>query len=1581
MSAFKRAFQIPSAAEGAGQAPPQGPLLTRWQPQHGRVLATAAPGTPVVQLYSKSGRRLDAFAVDGHEVRDMAWAPDGSLLAVVTGSASLFLWDGTTKDAKPPVRHDAGLKAPTALAWRSPELLAIGTAKGALTLWSRDAREAATFVGKARGAIVGMQWTTDGALCLASKDRLTVCDAQGETIATYTVRGTPSPRLLAYAYKGTAYLAAVVDGTTLVVTPVQPASDGDAAAAAPKAMAFDASYGDIVSVVSISDTTAVVGFATGWIVAISLRPKTLGQMTLELKVFSTSLASMACQGGLLSIVGDDAVRIYAVTELRNVQEMIRLGADAMDLAHEISWNPAIQQIVVSTTDGRLISYVCQATGRAVASASALFGHVAPDGAATVWRCRPTTSAASSEPAVVAKCRLPQLAETLALSLNATALVALHADGFHLCPFDNAAAAPVVPEPRAAACRPGTELLTSPFYAAWKAVDGTVLARRLDAAEAAEREAATSKRGSARRPAPAPTVFSSADLGLDGAVVAFALNDHVLVLAYDTNAVVCIVTATWRVVTQIKVKRTVVRCTLREHGSDVLLVDAAGRVYVWCIQTALAAPPVVPGESPSRPAQRILKVPFTPPDAATPTTPTTPPAAPEVLPLWNTDDDLPSPTFAVVAAQHVSVFAVVEPLFEAMQCVPVAQTRLDGGASANSVSLVFHQMTLAGVHAVSGKTHVVTLPPRAASYEQLTAACPEPQGQVELIVREYQRGLLKRYLSFPLPSLVWAQIAEAVLLHLDVTQAIAIYRNQLHDAGMVLFLETLEDLEDLDLIRGHVAASLGRHDVAQEAFLQSSQPIAALTMRCHLLDYDVALRLAHHIAEDQIGPISLAFGRQLETEGKWSAAMEMYQSAVAINVPPSSMAAATLSVLPLATSVPATRARSKESLSGLLPTPALRYDAQAGVARMALRLGDTQRGIHAIAQLDPAGQDATLRAEAAKILLELQCFNDAGAMYLTCHRSAQAIQAFALGRNWAQVGLLMDAAGDAASGVDPMVVRQYALALEQQGRYSEAAATYERAHDIVAAVRVNVVHLRRIDHAMALVRTSRSKEAAMLIARHFREIRNERAAVEFFYVAGMERESLALAKQADLLRFLGELVAHDVSTQPDAASPAVIALLVQIADHFRHAGGDVLLAGNLYKVAAQYANAVEMFLLAAKRAVVAASVDPYASQEGSMSAGGSEARNEAIALAIDTVGLAHDATLTRHLIDYLVQASENGTVYPRHLLRLYLSLNRAAEAAKSCVHVALASIGHGELREARETLLDVVRRLNPCAQKAAPRATAVGGMASAAPPSPTTTAAAAAAAHLHEPARLLYHLHSYMLVRQLVRANDHHHAALNLLRLSRHLAPFAPRQRVAVLTSCVLECMRRGWQTDACQTAGTLMRPENRDLIDPQYRRKIEQLVRRPPRREPGPDGTRDDAPLPSAQTDEAATPCPFCEAPLKTMALDCTHCQNHVPMCVASGCHITLSRAAGRAGVRQCPSCYFLMNAEAFRQLAQAPASQPDSRAASATAPRSGVGSESGPTSPADACIACPMCAVSMPPQDYGHLLEKDIKEVLLAIA
>lgn len=121
---------------------------------------------------------------------------------------------------------------------------------------------------------------------------------------------------------------------------------------------------------------------------------------------------------------------------------------------------------------------------------------------------------------------------------------------------------------------------------------------------------------------------------------------------------------------------------------------------------------------------------------------------------------------------------------------------------------------------------------------------------------------------------WLALAGRAMHTLDIPAARRAYRS-LGDSGMVLGLDRLADIEEKNLLAGHVCMLFGDYSEARRLFLNSSDPLAALHMQRHLLQWEQALKLADSLSRDLVPELSAAYATQLEFRGEFDAALRMY----------------------------------------------------------------------------------------------------------------------------------------------------------------------------------------------------------------------------------------------------------------------------------------------------------------------------------------------------------------------------------------------------------------------------------------------------------------------------------------------------------------------------------------------------------------------------------------------------------------------------------------------------------------------------------------------------------------------------------
>uniref|UniRef100_A0A3Q3D1P9 WD repeat domain 19 n=1 Tax=Hippocampus comes TaxID=109280 RepID=A0A3Q3D1P9_HIPCM len=618
----------------------------------------------------------------------------------------------------------------------------------------------------------------------------------------------------------------------------------------------------------------------------------------------------------------------------------------------------------------------------------------------------------------------------------------------------------------------------------------------------------------------------------------------------------------------------------------------------------------------------------------------------------------------------------------------------------------------------------------------------------------------------------AEIGKACLVHMEVELAIHFYRMS-GNVGMVMSLQAIQGIEDYNLLAGHLAMFLEDFCLAQDLYLASSCPIAALEMRRDLLHWDSALKLAKGLAEDQIPFLSKEYAVHLEFIGDYMNALAHYEKGMTHN--------------------------NKE------------HDevCQAGVARMSIRMGDIRRGVAQAIQ----HPSRVLKKECAAILESMKQFSEAAQLYEKGQCYDKAASVYIRCKNWVKVGELLP------NVTSSKIHLQYAKAKEADGNYKEAAQAYGSAKDWDNVTRVLLDHLKNPEGAVRIVRETQSIEGAKMVARFFLSLNDYGSAIHFLVLSQCNDEAFQLAQQHRQMEVYADIIGSD-ATLEDYQSIAL----------YFEAEKNHLQAGKFFQKCGQYNRALKHFL-------------KCPNTEDSL----------ALDMAIETVGQAKDSSLTNLLIEYLMGESDGIPKDAKYLFRLYMALQQYREAARTAIIIAREEQNAGNYRSSHNVLFSMYTQLQ--------------------------------AHKIKIPAEMatnLMILHSYLLGKVHIKRRDHLKGARMLIRVSKNISKF-PAHVVPILTSAVIECHRAGLKNSAFGFAAMLMRPEYRNEIHQNYRKKIEAMVRRPD----------------TSELEEETTPCPYCGFQLPQNELLCISCKNNLPYCIATGRHML------KEDWSVCPHCEF----------------------------------------------------------------------------
>ncbi|XP_014378025.1 WD repeat-containing protein 19 isoform X1 [Alligator sinensis] len=369
---------------------------------------------------------------------------------------------------------------------------------------------------------------------------------------------------------------------------------------------------------------------------------------------------------------------------------------------------------------------------------------------------------------------------------------------------------------------------------------------------------------------------------------------------------------------------------------------------------------------------------------------------------------------------------------------------------------------------------------------------------------------------------WNELARACLHHMEVEFAIRVYRT-IRNVGMVMSLEQIKGIEDRSLLAGHLAMFTSDFNLAQDLYLASTCPIAALEMRRDLQHWDSALQLARRLAPDQIPFISKEYAVQLEFTGDYVNALAHYEKGITGDN------------------------KYQEHDEACL----------AGVAQMSVRMGDIRRGVNQAIK----HPSRLLKRDCGAILESMKQFSEAAQLYEKGQYYDKAASVYIRCKNWAKVGELLPHVSS------PKIHLQYAKAKEADGRYKEAVMAYKNAKQWDSVIRLYLDHLNNPEKAVNIVRETQSLDGAKMVARFFLQLGDYGSAIQFLVMSKCNNEAFTLAQQHNKMEIYADIISSENTTNEDYQS---IALYFEgEKKHFQ--------AGKFFLLCGQYSRALKHFL--------------------------------------------------------------------------------------------------------------------------------------------------------------------------------------------------------------------------------------------------------------------------------------------------------------------------------------------------------------------------------------------------------------------
>lgn len=405
--------------------------------------------------------------------------------------------------------------------------------------------------------------------------------------------------------------------------------------------------------------------------------------------------------------------------------------------------------------------------------------------------------------------------------------------------------------------------------------------------------------------------------------------------------------------------------------------------------------------------------------------------------------------------------------------------------------------------------------------------------------------------------------------------------------------------------------------------------------------------------------------------------------------------------------------------------------------------------------------------------------------------------------------------------------QYAKAKEAMGNYKESVGAYERAEDYDNVVRVDLDYLNDVRHAVDTVKSKKCTEGAKRIADYCTKHGDFAAAIQFLILSKCYQDAFLLSQQHKKLKEFGQFILEE-------DEPNIIELK-RLATQFE-SEKDNLSAARYYHHAREYGKAMKLLLVTARQ---------------------DKDSEDILWLGVNIVSESHDEKLTA-VFRTLLEGKQDGIErHPKFLYRVLMNVRDYEQASSCALAVARDEATRGNYRNCHDTLYSTIQELRNHGMTVSNDL--MGG---------------------------LILIHSYLLARYHVRNTNHSLAAPLLVRVAESIS-FFPLHAASILTSTVIECKKANQMENALKFATFLLQPEYRNKLEDKYRKQIELIIRKAPRK----DG--------SLQDEVPRLPCPYCESLLSEMTLLCHSCARIIPFCIASGKHIT------RSELSKCPECSF----------------------------------------------------------------------------
>ncbi|XP_043247202.1 WD repeat-containing protein 19-like isoform X3 [Amphibalanus amphitrite] len=314
----------------------------------------------LVNIYDRMGTMVDQIALPGN-CTGFGWDMNGDILAAINEkNSAIILWDANYSSKTRVRQLDSGLRDPlSSLIWsRTSAYLAVGTAKGNLMIYNHQTSRRIPILGKHTRRITCGAWNKQNLLALGGEDKtLSISNEFGDTMRVATLRAEPSQIQFSEmkmdgASDGENTVSFIGDKKSLLLLHYleEPAKD-------PIELDFKPAYGKLVAHEWFGDGYILLGFSSGYFVAISSHMKEIGTELFQIKNHKTALTDIAVNLALSKAAscGDNVVKIHELQEMKEIWSVLSL--DDEKSVDQVEWSDDGQLLAVGCSSGNLHVYL------------------------------------------------------------------------------------------------------------------------------------------------------------------------------------------------------------------------------------------------------------------------------------------------------------------------------------------------------------------------------------------------------------------------------------------------------------------------------------------------------------------------------------------------------------------------------------------------------------------------------------------------------------------------------------------------------------------------------------------------------------------------------------------------------------------------------------------------------------------------------------------------------------------------------------------------------------------------------------------------------------------------------------------------------------------------------------------------------------------------------------------------------------------------------------------------------------------------------------------------------------------------